>query len=356
MLSLRAGRSALLMALSCAALACKRRGEHPDEAPAALAVPPGPPPAPRFFPRLTAEQMPPWLPGLRFGDSTAADVRAALRVELAPAQPAPRTQPYWASNAGPAVTQRYGVGDATGQLHMLVHCGTYTMAAGPGAVTFAQLRIEASTHGAAPNLPSPLPALPANFVDPPDPAAAPARPAPVAAPAAPAAVGPAGPEEPGIMNLPDTWYCSAGTHTFANLRLAGRAVGVAGQCRLTLTGCTLSRNDTVVRVSGEGVLTMSDCRVTSDGATSVAVTVSENGTLNLTGGEVRSRGDGLFAFGNARAEVDRASIVAGASGSALNFSGRARATVRGSTLNRPNLVADRARVRDGGGNTGFASR
>jgi hypothetical protein len=260
------------------------------------------------------------------------------------------------TDLGDVATTSYGVGgDATGQLHAVVHCGTYTMAAGGVSIPFAQLRVEVALLGVPPNLPSPMPALPPNFVDPPDPAAAPPTAAAAPAPAA-AADGPAGPEEPGIVNIPGTWYCTAGTHTFANLALAGRTVGVAGQCRMTLTGCTLSRADTVVRVSGEGSLTMNNCRVESTGAGSPGVTVSESGQLAMTGGEIRARVDGLFAFGEARATLEQVQVNAGPTSHALNFSGRARATVRGSTLNRPNLTAGRARVTDGGGNTGFAAQ
>lgn len=400
----------------------------------AASAPSRPPPAPRFFPRLTAEMMPEWMRPLRFGDMTLADARQVMpEIGSSPVRRAERNDLAWEANKAAAIVtylgnagpsgpsgvfyrfarlpnrtapvlvgilafQRTGVGrpalctgfepfrsasganecpgglyvpglstsfsrcggDATGQMRMAVHCGSYSDRVGPMTLTFEQLRVELMVGSASAELPFPLPLLPQGFVEPSadasvapagDGGTTPATGTPGATDAgAPAA--PPGPEEEGVSNLDgETWYCTSGRHEFRGLRLTGRRVAATDRCELTLTDCTLTgAPGDGVSVSGRARVTLNNCRV-EPAAGKTGLSAHERGSLTVNGGQVIAGDNGVFTFDRARVTLTNTRVRG--THSALNASGSAQIVVRGSTIEGSSIVGERGKIKDGRGNTGL---
>ncbi|MFO0606708.1 MAG: hypothetical protein U0324_26280 [Polyangiales bacterium] len=195
-------------------------------------------------------------------------------------------------------------------------------------------------------------------VDPaPTPAVVVARPPPRAA-ARPAAtdaggVRPAGlREEPGLSRTYSEWVCDAGRHRFEGIALSDLPLVVRGDCVMELREATLrSYAGIVVSVGGEGSLTLEACRV-EQGVAGTTLLAGGRATVSVRGGSLRGGATAVHAADRAR--VSLAGVTAEGSERAIDAIERARVRVEGSTLRGAASARNRARIEDGGGNTGLA--
>lgn len=164
----------------------------------------------------------------------------------------------------------------------------------------------------------------------------PPRPAPPTQPASAAVpVADAGPPqsafpiEPGITaSSPSEALCVSGTHAFNGLRLPNNTLSVMGTCEITLTDCSLASD------VGSSPLSLSD-----------------RATVTLNGGEIRSRYSAVSTMNRAHLTLNGARIRGGSI--AIFAMDRSRVDVTGSTIEGPARAQRRARIEDGGNNTGL---